>query len=124
VGESPAVKGYAFIDGEEEHRFLFSGAAKAWVLEDWSSDSDFVYWGCDRKRDSGLLIVCGGTQLSFAGQKLVASSKRISFCEVVCENGSVQISAPQRSALTVSDAALRSLTTQLMLSAVGQSVNV
>jgi Heparinase II/III-like protein/Heparinase II/III N-terminus len=114
AGENSGVCGYVYVEHEEEHHMFF--AARPWALGDWASDAEFVYWGYDRKQDYGLLIFCGGTQVSLAGQEIAACSKQSSCCEVIWEKGSSRILGPNRDAATVHDSRLRTLTEEPILS--------
>lgn len=106
IGKNAAVSGYVYLDDAEEHRMFFSDSGEPWSLEDWSSDVEFLYWRHDRKRDRVMLIVCGGSSVSFAGREVITSPKRVSYCEVLWENGSVKLSGPGSEAVSVKEVRL------------------
>src|SRR6185312_644800 len=106
IGKNAAVSGYSYVDNAEEHRVFFADSGKPWSLEDFSSDAEFLYWQQDRKRDRALLIVCGGSSVSFAGRAAVTCPNRVSYCEVLWENGSVKLSGPDSEAVSVNDVRL------------------
>ena len=116
IGQISRERGYVYADGQEEHRFIFANGSQIWNIDGWSSDAEFVYWAYDRKRDSGLLVLCGGTKVSAAGQAIVECSKQGSFCEVLWENGRAQALGAGGNRITIYDAALRSLTAEPVLS--------
>jgi hypothetical protein len=89
--------------------FLFANGTQEWAVNDWSGDAEFVYWEHDRGRDRGLLILCAGTKVSIAGQLIAQSTKQVSSCEVVWENGRVAVLEPARSQVVIHDPGLRSL---------------
>ena len=101
IGKNAAVSGYAYLDGDEQHRMFFADSGKPWILEHFSSDAEFLYWQHDQKRDRVMLIVCGGSSVSFAGREVVTSPMRVSYYEVLWENGSVKLSGPGSEAVSV-----------------------
>lgn len=117
VGETSSVHAFVYSENNEEHRFFFATANQNWNADGWSSDSEFVYCGYERKHDRGLLIFFGGTKVSAAGQILVECSKPVPFGEVVWENGRAQVLGAANREIRIHDAALRSLTAELVFSA-------
>lgn len=117
IGEVSGGRCYVYACAEEEHRFFFANGGQTWNVGGWSSDAEFVYWGYDRKQDRGLLIFCSGTKVSLAGQVLAESSKQTSICEVLWENGRVQVLGADNRRVTIDDSVLRSLVTEPALSA-------
>lgn len=120
VGEAFGVRAYLFSESEEEHRFFFANANQNWGTDNWSSDAEFVYWGYERKHDRGLLVFCGGTKVSAAGQVIAECSNRGSFCEVLWDNGRTQVLGPGDDQVTIHDLAIRGLTAEPVFSAAAQ----
>ena len=81
------------------------------MVGSWSSDAEFLCWGYDRKRDRGVLVLCGGTQVSFGGREIIATAEAVSYVEVFRENGTVQVLGANQNAITLRDPGLRSLIT-------------
>ena len=111
AGESVGARGYVYSEGDYEHWMFFSAGSGRWILGDWSSDAEFVYWGYDRKRDSGLLIVCGGCLVSFAGRELVACLAPAPYFEIVRAKGIARVSASASDAIVLRDPGLGALVT-------------
>ena len=107
------ARGYAYAAGGEEHQFVF-GDGKIWQLNSWASNADFLYWALDRRRGSGMLICCGGTQLTFAGQPLLEYSKGL--CEVFYEDGESQSLGTNRDSVSINGSVLQSLADESILS--------
>lgn len=116
VSETSSARCYEYAENGEEHRFFFGSANKDWTVDGWSGDVEFVYWGFDRKSDRALLVLCGGTKVSAAGQVLVECSTPASFCEVLWENGRARLLGAVDIPVTLYEAALRSLMAEPVLS--------
>jgi len=109
VGETTSVRAYVYSEGDAEHRFFFNTGNQLWTADTWSSDAELVYWGLDRKQDRGLLVFCGGTQLSVAGHLLAECSNPAPFCEVVWQNGRAEVLGAVRDPMTIHNLAFRTL---------------
>ncbi len=109
AGGNGNAREYVYAEGNEEHWMFFSSAGARWTVGDWSSDAEFVYWGYDRKRDIGLLIVCGGCLVSFAGRELVACLGRVPYFEIVREKGIARVLTPASDAIVLRNAGLGAL---------------
>jgi hypothetical protein len=106
-GKILGARAYIYNTGDEEHWMLFASAGN-WTVNEWSSDAGFVYWGYDRKRDRGMLVFCGGTQVSFAGRQIVVSSN-VPFCEIIREQGNVRVLGANPDEIIVRDHGLETL---------------
>ncbi len=77
----PAVRGWCFSGGNEEHHFFFSPSAKAWRHSGVSSDAEFV---CRRREGTGpqRLILVNGSYAEVEGAE-VRFKRPVSWGEVV-----------------------------------------
>jgi hypothetical protein len=117
VGGTSSQRAYVYSENNEEHRFFFATGSQNWNVDGWSGDAEFVYWGYELKNDRGLLIFCGGTKVSAAGQVLVECARPVPFSEVVWENARAQVLGASDREIRIHDAALRRLTAELVFSA-------
>jgi hypothetical protein len=90
-GESESVCGYRYRDAEGEHSLFFALRRGPWRFGNWGSDAEFLYWHVGR--DSRSLVLCGGTYLDVAGQRLV-SLQTTAHCEVVETDRSTKVLSP------------------------------
>ena len=96
IGSDPAVSGYRYTRGGEEHYFFFANAPKAWTLGGWASDAQFLYWSVNRARGEQLLGLCRGSYAEALGLRVLASSRLVDYAEVVGSAGETELfsSAP------------------------------
>ncbi len=111
VGQNSSARAYFYQAGDEEHWIFFATPGQRWALGNWSSDAEFLYWGYDRKQDRGMLILCGGTQVSFGGHEIISIAGPVCYIEVLRESGTVRLLGADQNAIIVRDPGLRSLIT-------------
>ena len=92
-------------------------AITLWKLRGWSSDTEFLYWSYDRRRERGLLIFCAGTTVTFNGCCRVECAEPVASGEVIWENGRGQVLGPNRGRIAVHDPGFSSLIEEPELSA-------
>ena len=56
-----------------------------------------------------MLVLCGGTQVSFGGHEIIAAVGPVSYVEVFRENGSVQVLGANSNAIILRDPGLQTL---------------
>ncbi|HVB55832.1 MAG TPA: alginate lyase family protein [Candidatus Acidoferrales bacterium] len=89
VSSPPLISVYRFVDGREEHCFIFA-QDKSWTFDEWKSDAEFVYC-CSTNGKLNLLVVCNGTHVEFRGNRVVFSPKHVLRCEIIYSQGKIQV---------------------------------
>jgi hypothetical protein len=90
----PELSVYRYIDGAEEHHFVFS-AERAWSSDGWRSDAEFMHY----YRQNGSLkslIFCNATYLEAQGKQLVSSREQLRHCEIYLSQGRAQIATSDK----------------------------
>ena len=98
-GQSESVRGYRYRDSQGEHNLFFSLRGEPWTSGNWRSDAEFFYWNIGT--DLRSLVLCGGTYLDFAGQRVVTLREAGGYCELSDKDGSTTILSPGRDAIEV-----------------------
>jgi uncharacterized heparinase superfamily protein len=83
---------YQFTQHENDHTALFADG-KMWNLGGWSTDAKFFY-ECSASGKINLLILCNFKELTFQGQQITRSPKRIPYCEFVFSDTGVEVNCP------------------------------
>ena len=62
---------------------MFFGQGKAWKLDGWSSDAEFLYWGRAGDAPIHTLICCNATYVDIGEQRIVSAKRPVLRCEIV-----------------------------------------
>jgi hypothetical protein len=93
VSNSAGVTVYRFIEGQEEHFFIFA-QDKGWAFRDWKSDAEFMYWGSVNGKPDRL-VSCKFSYVEFRGTRIISSPKAESHCEIFNSSGKLQVICSQ-----------------------------
>jgi Heparinase II/III-like protein/Heparinase II/III N-terminus len=91
------IGGYRYSNSRCVDDFFFVDRSEPWVLGDWASDAEFLYWSVDRERERFTLILCEGTYADAGGRRVLNCSRRVKYVEVLSSAGKVELgsSAPE-----------------------------
>src|SRR5205823_4221953 len=79
-----------------------------WSSGGWSGDAEFFYWRRNRGGALWSIIMCNGTYLELAGERLFSCSRPVLRCEIIRTGEKMHILCSDNEALTVNDS-LRNL---------------
>lgn len=85
------VSGYSFLCPPKRHSFVFARGSQRWVLGSWASDADFLYCSADRENGQYTLIICNATHADFCGARMVSSTRRVKYAEIMHSAGNARI---------------------------------
>jgi hypothetical protein len=79
---SSPVVGYRYQYAKDQHSMFF-GQGKAWKLDGWSSDAEFVYSARVGEAPVHTLICCNATYVDFGERRIVSAKRPVLRCEIV-----------------------------------------
>jgi len=104
---SESVCRYSYSTAEKEHGVIFA-VGRPWSSGGWSGDAEFFYWRRNRGGAPWSIIMCNGTYLELAGERLFSCSRPVLRCEIIRTSEKMHILCSDNEALTVNDS-LRNL---------------
>ena len=106
VNSDGNTSAYQFIEGNDQHYFVFA-QAKGITFHEFASDADFMYCSYRDERLS-LLVFCNCTTIKFCDTTIVATPDRLSWIEISQSASAVNLSSSD-SILQVPEALLSGL---------------
>jgi hypothetical protein len=104
---SESVCRYSYSTAEKEHGVIFA-VGRPWSSGGWGGDAEFFYWRRNRGGAPWSIIMCNGTYLELAGERLFSCSRPVLRCEIIRTSEKMHILCSDNEALTVNDS-LRNL---------------
>jgi len=96
----PSVVGYRYKTAVGEHCMFFA-QGKAWALDGWSSDAEFLYWGRIGGAPSHVLICCHATFVRWSGLPILTAQPSVLRCEILGNADEFQVVSTDPNAVTV-----------------------
>jgi len=110
---SESCVGYCYRTATDEHCFFF-GEGKAWKIDSWSTDAEFLYF---RKSSDTpqFLGCCNATFVEWEGRKIVSAPKPVLRCELI-GNDPAEVVTSDPDAVTVDNEAWKTLVNSFQVS--------
>ncbi len=96
----PEVCAYEYLNGDGKHLVVFSPHRRAWSVAGLSSDADLLCCTVSEGQIEALLL-CNGTYVEQAGERLLAASRCVGWCELLRRGSCLELSSPDREAITL-----------------------
>src|SRR5438876_9532806 len=83
---------------------MIFAVGRPWSSGGWSGDAEFFYWRRNRGGAPWSIIMCNGTYLELAGERLFACSRPVLRCEIIKTEEKIHVLCSDNERLVVNNA--------------------